>query len=502
MGTGSNFGAGADPPGPQQRPVLSVVVPIYDEEEVIPELYRRTVSVLGAIAQPWELVCVNDGSRDDSLAMLLALRQQDERIKIVDFSRNFGHQTAITAGMDFAQGDAVVIIDADLQDPPELIAEMFEKWSEGYEVVYAVRAERRGESRFKLWTANAFYRLLRRITDVEIPANTGDFRLLDRRVVLALRRLREKHRFMRGLSSWVGFRQVGIEYQRAGRFAGATKYPLSKMLRLTLDAITSFSYIPLRLSTYFGFVLALLSLLGIVVTTVLRLSGNNAFFGQASTLVAVLFLGGIQLIFLGIIGEYLARIYDDVKARPLYVVARAYGFADLAGPLDTPSSPANLREPHTLESEPNRPLGTVAADRTKVLRTGIDVVKIERIRRAISRYDKTARAHQRFLARLYTEAELNYCCGRAESLAARFAAKEAIAKALGTGAWRDGIRWIDLEIVSDARGAPSVRLHGEAARRADSLGLRHWSVSLSHDEERAMAFVVALGESGSAPPPA
>ena len=314
--------------GPAPRPAISVIVPVFNEEAVISEFYRRMTAVFESIAEQWEMVCVNDGSSDASLSMLLAMREQDARIKIVDFSRNFGQQLALTAGMDYAQGDAVVIIDADLQDPPELIEDMIAKWREGYEVVYAVRADRRGESRFKLWTASAFYRLLHRITDVEIPVNTGEFRLMDRQVVLAMRRLREQHRFMRGLSSWVGFRQIGIEYQRAERFAGDTKYPLSKMLRLTLDAITSFSYIPLRLSTYFGFFLALLSLLGIIVTMVLRLSGNNAFIGQASTLVAVLFLGGIQLIFLGIIGEYLARIYDDVKARPLYIVSRAYGFAD------------------------------------------------------------------------------------------------------------------------------------------------------------------------------
>ena len=339
----------AESPDTDQRPVISVIVPIFNEEEVIPELYRRMAAVLGSIGQTWELVCVNDGSRDASLSLLLSLREQDARVKIINFSRNFGHQIAITAGMDYALGDSIAIIDADLQDPPELIGDMFDKWREGYEVVYAVRAHRRGESRFKLWTASAFYRLLRRITDVEIPVNTGDFRLIDRQVLLTMRRLRENHRFMRGLSSWVGFRQIGIEYQRAERFAGDTKYPLSKMFRLTLDAITSFSYIPLRLSTYFGFFLALASLLGIVATVVLRLSGNYAFLGQASTLVAVLFLGGIQLIFLGIIGEYLARIYDDVKARPLYVVSKAYGFADLADHSDAHQSPANLSEPHTLD---------------------------------------------------------------------------------------------------------------------------------------------------------
>ena len=333
--------------GADRRPVISVIVPIFNEEAVIPELQRRMAAVLDGAGEPWELVCVNDGSRDASLSMLLELRERDARVKVIDFSRNFGQQLAITAGMDFAQGDAVVVIDADLQDPPELIEEMLAKWREGYQVVYAVRAGRRGESRFKLWTASAFYRLLHRITDVEIPVNAGEFRLMDRQVVMEMRRLREKHRFMRGLSSWVGFRQIGIEYQRSERFAGDTKYPLSKMLRLTLDAITSFSYIPLRLSTYFGFFLAVLSLLGIVVTVITRLSGNNAFFGQASTLVAVLFLGGIQLIFLGIFGEYLARIYDDVKSRPLYIVSRAFGFAELADHGDSTSTPENPSDPQT-----------------------------------------------------------------------------------------------------------------------------------------------------------
>lgn len=327
------------------RPTLSVIVPIFNEEAVIPELYRRMTEVLGAIGERWEMICINDGSRDRSLEMLRDLHDKDSRIKVVNFSRNFGHQIAITAGMDYAQGDVVVIIDADLQDPPELIATMMEKWREGYEVVYAVRSERRGESFFKLLTARAFYRLLRSITDVDIPLDAGDFRLMDRRVVLAMRRLREHHRFMRGLSSWLGFRQIGITYERAERFAGETKYPLRKMLRLTMDAITSFSYLPLRLATYFGFSLALVSLIGIILTVALRLSGNNAFVGQATTLVAVLFLGGIQLIFLGIIGEYLGRIYDESKDRPLYIVSMAYGFADVP---DTPSPPVNLQEPHAV----------------------------------------------------------------------------------------------------------------------------------------------------------
>jgi len=308
--------------------ILSIIVPIYNEEAVIPELYRRITGVMDEIGVSWEMVCVNDGSRDRSVEMLLALRQADPRIKLVDFSRNFGHQIAITAGLDYAEGDAVVIIDADLQDPPEVIAEMLARWRQGYEVVYAVRADRQGESFFKLWTANAFYRLLRSITDVDIPLDAGDFRLMDRQVVRTMRSLRENHRFMRGLSSWVGYKQIGVEYHRAERFAGETKYPLRKMLRLTGDAITSFSYVPLRMASWFGFSLATISLIGVLITVGLRLSGNNAFYGQATTLVAVLFLGGIQLIFLGILGEYLGRIYDEVKERPLYIVARAHGFEE------------------------------------------------------------------------------------------------------------------------------------------------------------------------------
>jgi dolichol-phosphate mannosyltransferase len=219
-------------------------------------------------------------------------------------------------------------MDADLQDPPEVIQRMIEKWRAGYEVVYAVRTRREGESWFKLVTASLFYRLLQRVADVNIPLDAGDFRLMDRRVVLAMRQLREKHRFMRGLSSWVGFKQTPIEYERAERFAGETKYPLRKMVRLANTAITSFSYLPLRLATYVGFSLAGLSLLGILATIVLRLAGSHFFEGQATTLVSVLFLGGIQLIFLGIIGEYLGRIYDEVKGRPLYIVSRAYGFVE------------------------------------------------------------------------------------------------------------------------------------------------------------------------------
>ncbi len=308
------------------RPVISIVAPVYNEEAILHELYKRVSETMDTLGEPWELVLVNDGSWDRSYEIMLELHKQDPRVHIVNFSRNFGHQIAITAGMDYAQGQAVVIIDADLQDPPGVILDMVAKWREGYEVVYAVRAQRKGETKFKLWTAKLFYRLINKITGVNIPLDTGDFRLLDRKAVDALRRIREHHRFMRGLSVWIGFRQTGVEYVREERFAGETKYPLNKMLRFAMDGITSFSYLPLQIATYIGFVIAGLSVLGILLTIILRLSGSQAFYGQATTLVMVLFLGGIQLISLGIIGEYLGRIYDEVKKRPLYIVDKAVGF--------------------------------------------------------------------------------------------------------------------------------------------------------------------------------
>jgi len=308
------------------HPTLSVVAPCFNEEGVLHELYRRISQVLDSSGESWELVLVNDGSRDRTPEIMRELHVQDERVKVVDFARNFGHQIAVTAGMDYARGDAVVLIDADLQDPPELILEMLTKWRAGYEVVYAIRAERKGETWFKEFTAKAFYRIIYKITDIEIPMDTGDFRLMDRKVVDALKTMHEKHRFMRGMSVWVGFRQTGVKYVRAERYAGETKYPLKKMLKFAMDGITSFSYFPLQLATYIGFVAALLAVFGIIVTIILRLSGSHAFLGQATTLVSVLFLGGVQLICLGILGEYLGRIYDEVKGRPLYIVREALGF--------------------------------------------------------------------------------------------------------------------------------------------------------------------------------
>jgi len=306
-----------------ETPTFSIVVPVYNEEGCLEELYRRVKAVMESTGEPWELVLVDDGSRDRSTEIIKHLAEQDRRVRPIIFARNFGHQIAVTAGLDYSRGQAMVIIDADLQDPPEVILDLISKWREGYEVVYAVRTEREGETWFKKATAAAFYRLIYRITDVKIPVDTGDFRLMDRKVVDVLNRMREHHRFLRGMSAWVGFRQIGVPYKRAPRFAGETKYPLRKMLRLALNAITSFSYFPLQLATYMGFIAAGLAILAIPFVIVLRALQPQAFFGQASTLIAVLFLGGVQLIALGILGEYVGRIYDEVKGRPLYVVREA-----------------------------------------------------------------------------------------------------------------------------------------------------------------------------------
>ncbi len=302
---------------------FSVVAPIYNELENLPELYRRVSQVMESTGQPWELILVDDGSTDGSTERIEELAAQDARVRAIIFARNFGHQIAVTAGLDYSRGQAVIIIDADLQDPPEVILDLIEKWREGYEVVYAVRAEREGETWFKKFTASLFYRLIFRITDVTIPLDTGDFRLLDRKVVDIMNGMRERHRFLRGMSAWVGFKQVGVEYRRAARFAGETKYPFKKMLRLALNAITGFSYFPLQIATYFGFFSAGVAILAIPVVIWLRMSGSQAFFGQASTLIAVLFLGGVQLISLGVLGEYIGRLYDEAKGRPLYVVRSA-----------------------------------------------------------------------------------------------------------------------------------------------------------------------------------
>lgn len=301
----------------------SVVAPIFNEVENIPHLYERLKKVMTGLRSSWELILVDDGSTDGSTEAVRNLARKDRRVRPVIFARNFGHQIAITAGWDYSRGDAVVIIDADLQDPPEAIPELVKKWQTGFDVVYAVRAEREGESWFKKLAASAFYRIIYRITDVKIPVDTGDFRLMDRRVVEVLKTMRERHRFPRGMSAWVGFRQIGVPYKRSSRLAGVTKYPFRKMLLLALNAITSFSYFPLQVATYFGFFSAGLSILAIPVVVYLRMAGIPQFTGQATTLIAVLFLGGIQLISLGVLGEYIGRLYDEAKGRPLYIVSEA-----------------------------------------------------------------------------------------------------------------------------------------------------------------------------------
>lgn len=301
-------------------PVFSVVAPIFNESDSLMEFYRRTRSVLESTGESWELILVDDGSQDGSTEIIRQLAKEDEHVRPVIFARNFGHQIAVTAGLDYSRGKAVTIIDSDLQDPPEVILDLIAKWREGYEVVFAVRAEREGETAFKLWTASLFYRIIYKITDVKIPMDTGDFRLMDRRVVDVMNRMREHHRFLRGMSAWVGFKQVGVPYKRMARFAGSTKYPFRKMLKLALTAITGFSYLPLQVATILGFIAAGISLVAAIVVIIMRAVTGAAFLGQASTLIAVLFLGGVQLISLGILGEYIGRIYDEVKGRPLYIV--------------------------------------------------------------------------------------------------------------------------------------------------------------------------------------
>ena len=302
---------------------FSIAVPVFNEIEALPELYRRVADVMEGLDEPWELVLVDDGSTDGSREWIEAKAEEDPRVRPVIFARNFGHQIGLTAGLDYSRGQAVVVMDADLQDPPEVIPEMVAKWREGYEVVYGVREAREGEGWFKKATAALFYRLINRITDVEIPLDAGDFRLMDRKVVEALKSMREQHRFPRAMAAWVGFRQTGVPYRRAPRIAGETKYPFRKMFRLALNAITGFSYFPLQIATYLGFASAGISILAIPVVIAMRLAGSQAFYGQATALIAVLFLGGVQLISLGILGEYIGRIYDEVKGRPLYIVRRA-----------------------------------------------------------------------------------------------------------------------------------------------------------------------------------
>ncbi len=312
-----------------EHPRYSIVAPIFNEEGNIQKLYARISQVMDSTGETWELVTVNDGSRDKSFELLSALSHKDSRIKVVNFARNFGHQLAVTAGLHNTSGDAVVVIDADLQDPPELILDMIERWKAGYHVVYAVRQERKGESWFKLVTAKLFYRLIYRITDVDIPLDTGDFRLMDRKVVDALNSMPEHNRFIRGLTSWIGFKQTGITYVREAREWGETKYPLKKMVRFAMDAVTGFSYFPLQVMVYVSFVLGVLAIFAIPIIAILRLILGFQFLGgQVTNIVLLLLVGAFQLFFLFILGQYVARIYDETRGRPLYIVAEKVGFDD------------------------------------------------------------------------------------------------------------------------------------------------------------------------------
>lgn len=307
------------------NPTFSIVVPLFNESaNVAPLLERIEAVAASAPGTSYEIVLVNDGSTDGTLETIRAEMQRRSNIVLVNLSRNFGHQLAATAGMEIAAGDAVILMDGDLQDPPELIGAFLQKWREGYDVVYAVRRTRKGESRFKLWTARAFYRVIKRLTKVAIPLDTGDFRLMSRRTVEAVRRLPERHRFLRGMVSWVGYNQIALEYDRDVRHSGTTKYSLGKMMRFAIDGITSFSDVPLRFASYLGFIVSALAFLYAIIIVVdksfrLHIAGYTP--GWASTIVAVTFLGGVQLMSLGILGEYLGRVYDEVKGRPLYLIS-------------------------------------------------------------------------------------------------------------------------------------------------------------------------------------
>jgi len=307
--------------------ILSIVIPCYNEEEVIAETINRLLSVCDAgKGCNFELIFVDDGSRDRTRELLRTFAEKDSRIRIIGFARNFGHQIAVTAGIDAARGDAVVLIDADLQDPPEVIPDMISKWREGFDVVYGIRTERAGESRFKLTTARTFYRVLNKLSDVPIPLDTGDFRLLSRAVADALRAMPERDRFLRGMVSWAGFRQTALPYKRSGRFAGKSKYPLRKMLHFAIDGILSFSTKPLQMSIGLGMIAATIALIGIIYAIALRLFTNIWVEGWTALMIAVLFLGGAQLLCVGILGEYIGRIYNEMKKRPMYVTDEYIGF--------------------------------------------------------------------------------------------------------------------------------------------------------------------------------
>jgi dolichol-phosphate mannosyltransferase len=303
-----------------EQPVYSLVIPIFNEEECLLELEDRLHSLMDRLDASAEVVLVDDGSSDSSYEQIASLCQRDRRFRAIQLSRNFGHQLAITAGLDHARGDAVVVMDADLQDPPEVVLEMAARWREGCDVVHAVRDEREGESAFKRVTASWFYRLLARIGDVRVPANSGDFRLVDRKALDAFRQMRESNRYVRGMFGWVGFQQCAVTYTRPPRFAGTSKYPLRKMIRFAFDGIVSFSTAPLRLALRIGFILSALSIAAGIAAIVLKLSGALEVPGWTSMIFAITFLGGVQLLTIGLMGEYVSRIHDEVRGRPLYLI--------------------------------------------------------------------------------------------------------------------------------------------------------------------------------------
>jgi dolichol-phosphate mannosyltransferase len=340
-----------EPGVPRSLGLLSVVAPIYNEQELIEEFYSRVCKALTGFA--FELVLVDDGSSDGTSAILQRLAAEDPRVHVVYLSRNFGHQRALTAGLDHAGGDAVVMLDADLQDPPELIPRMVDHWRAGCDVVYAVREHREGESHFKLTTARWFYKLFDKLTQVNLHHNSGDFRLLDRRPLNALLSMREHSRFLRGMTVWVGYRQAAVPYRRDPRYAGETKYTLPKMLRFSLDAIFSFSDRPLQLATLLGFLVSTLALVAIPVVVILRLTGSYLP-GFGTITIAILLLGGIQLVAIGIIGEYVGRIYDEVKGRPLYLVRSRLNFGDE----EMAAAPLSPVETEGLRTEERRPVGS------------------------------------------------------------------------------------------------------------------------------------------------
>jgi dolichol-phosphate mannosyltransferase len=300
--------------------VYSIVIPVLNEEKVLNELYQRLTKVMTDIGESYEIIFINDGSTDNSLKIMKQLQTHDKRIKIIDFSRNFGHQIAITAGIDFTSGDAVITIDADLQDPPEVIPDLIKKWKEGYEVIYGIREKRKGENFFKKISTLIFYRLINKMTMINMPPDSGDFRLIDKKVVNNLKNIRENNRYVRGLTYWIGFKQIGVPYERDKRFAGKSKYPIKKLFKLAYDAIFSFSNFPLKIATYFGFIVSFLSFLYLIYALIIKLFTNSVIHGWTSLMISILFLGGVQLICLGIIGEYIARINDEVKKRPLYII--------------------------------------------------------------------------------------------------------------------------------------------------------------------------------------